>query len=130
MRCAGGRASTWANTLACTQKSLEISRYALRLGSGEIREQVESQFENRVDAWEDEQDYHADRGYNISPRTRNPVVLRGGGGGGTEEGDTSTQQPALRLENMQWGLIPHWMKRQPDHATSLRTINARDDTIM
>lgn len=34
------------------------------------------------------------------------------------------------MTNMQWGLIPHWMKRQPDHATALKTINARDDTIV
>ena len=105
---------------------MEIIRYALRLASGEVRQQVESQFEERVGAWEDEQDYHADRGYNIPPRTRNPVVLRGGGG----SADSHDQPPGLRMENMQWGLVPHWMKRQPDFATALKTINARDDTIM
>lgn len=98
-----------------------------------------------------------DRGYNIPPRTRNPVVLRGGGpysrrGGGGGGGPAASAQAEnkqrendaprgtppqattplkhVRLENMQWGLVPHWMKHPPDHASSLKTINARDDTIL
>lgn len=62
-------------------------------------------------------------------------------GGKAEEGekrvkDDNKVEPmennalAIRIESMQWGLIPHWMKRQPDYATALKTINARDDTIL
>ena len=123
-------------------------RYALSLRAGEVRSQVESQTGRHVGAWEDESDYNPDRGYNIPPRSRNPVILRGGGGVGDvynqaseqdrqeNENNASASRSAksdsseLRMECMQWGLVPHWMKRQPDHASTLKTINARDDTIM
>ncbi|KAJ3127713.1 hypothetical protein HK098_005949 [Nowakowskiella sp. JEL0407] len=31
---------------------------------------------------------------------------------------------------MQWGVVPSWSKTKPDYASILRTINARDDTIL
>jgi putative SOS response-associated peptidase YedK len=123
-----------------------LCRYALHLRAGEVRAQVESQTGRHVGAWEDESDYNPDRGYNIPPRSRNPVILRGGGGAGDIYDESSTGEQKneqtestslhkavsndLRIECMQWGLVPHWMKRQPDHASSLKTINARDDTIV
>lgn len=74
------------------------------------------------------------------------MVLRGGGGVGdvyddadakkTEDTEDSKEDlktsttGSLHIQSMQWGLVPHWMKRQPDHVTALKTINARDDTIM
>ena len=108
-----------------------------------------------VGAWEDEDAYNerTQRGFNIPPRTRNVIVLRGGASGGhlrrrhrdndetPENAEASSTTAAgasgaearggqLVMKDMTWGLVPHWMKRQPDHATSLKTINARDDTIV
>ena len=139
-------------------------RYALTAGSGHVRAQVEDQMDACVGAWEDEDAYNdrTQRGYNIPPRTRNVIVLRGGASGGhlrrrhqhrdsssdetPEDGADSSRSAAdevsasasdkevpgaqLVMKDMTWGLVPHWMKRQPDHATSLKTINARDDTIV
>lgn len=89
---------------------------------------VENELQRPVAAWEDEDDYNNDRGYNIAPRTRNVVVLRGGASDGREHehqqqdsgGETNsaskatkTDDKVVRIEMMQWGLIPHWMKRAP-----------------
>ncbi|KIW07622.1 uncharacterized protein PV09_01569 [Verruconis gallopava] len=35
-----------------------------------------------------------------------------------------------KLQFMKWGLVPSWTKRSPDYPTILRTINARDDSLM
>jgi putative SOS response-associated peptidase YedK len=85
---------------------------------------VEEELQRPVAAWEDEEDYNPARGYNIAPRTRNPIVLRGGGPShGHDNADddadkqdkkeTKNDEKVLRIENMQWGLVPHWMKRAP-----------------
>lgn len=138
-----------------TQSDPMCGRYALTAGSGHVRAQVEDQMDAYVGAWEDEDAYNdrTQRGYNIPPRTRNVIVLRGGDSGGhlrrrhrendetPEDAEASNTTAAeasekegpggqLVMKDMTWGLVPHWMKRQPDHATSLKTINARDDTIV
>jgi putative SOS response-associated peptidase YedK len=86
---------------------------------------VENELERPVAAWEDEDDYNPARGYNVAPRTRNAVILRGGASDGRDHEDEhdpdakdkakadKTSDKVLRIENMQWGLIPHWMKRTP-----------------
>lgn len=117
-------------------------RYALSLPAGAVRMHVENELQRPVAAWEDEDDYNNDRGYNIAPRTRNVVVLRGGASDGPEQeqehdnedgaatnSDSNGDDTVVRMELMQWGLIPHWMKRTPDTGSMLKTINAREDTI-
>lgn len=39
--------------------------------------------------------------------------------------------PAVRykLQSMKWGLVPFWTKRNPDHASMMKTINCRDDSL-
>ncbi|KAL9123588.1 MAG: hypothetical protein Q9217_006994, partial [Psora testacea] len=39
------------------------------------------------------------------------------------------RETRYKLQSMKWGLIPFWTKRNPDYATILRTINARDDSL-
>ena len=34
-----------------------------------------------------------------------------------------------KLQSMKWGLVPFWTKRNPDYASMMRTINARDDSL-
>lgn len=34
-----------------------------------------------------------------------------------------------KLQSMKWGLVPFWTKRNPDYASVLKTINARDDSL-
>lgn len=93
---------------------------------------IENELERPVAAWEDEDDYNPSRGYNIAPRTRNPIILRGGASGDadhepedqhdTDSGHgkkTDSGKTVLRMENMQWGLIPHWMKRAPGRQFSI-----------
>ena len=36
----------------------------------------------------------------------------------------------VRINKLKWGLQPHYLKEPPTYATALKTINARDDTIM
>ncbi|KAK9893877.1 DUF159-domain-containing protein [Cystobasidium minutum MCA 4210] len=120
---------------------MSTRRYALSLPAGAVRMHIENELERPVAAWEDEEDYNPSRGYNIAPRTRNPIILRGGasrddavepqdGEDSEKQGDKKKEsEPVLRMENMQWGLIPHWMKRAPDTGSMLKTINAREDTI-
>lgn len=84
---------------------------------------VENELQRPVAAWEDEEDYNPARGYNVAPRTRNAVILRGGASDGRSHEDEDHaddkgkadkgSDKVLRIENMQWGLIPHWMKRAP-----------------
>ncbi|MCJ1311896.1 hypothetical protein MMC25_005569 [Agyrium rufum] len=35
-----------------------------------------------------------------------------------------------KLQSMKWGLVPFWTKRNPDYGSMLKTINARDDSLM
>ncbi|KAG5930530.1 hypothetical protein E4U53_002219 [Claviceps sorghi] len=53
--------------------------------------------------------------------------------GGAQETETETQpqpQPTrYKLQAMKWGLVPSWTRRKPDHATVMRTINCRDDSL-
>jgi putative SOS response-associated peptidase YedK len=35
-----------------------------------------------------------------------------------------------KLQSMKWGLVPSWTKRAPDYGNMMRTINARDDSLM
>lgn len=99
-------------------------RYALSLPGGAVRAHIEEELQRPVAAWEDEEDYNPARGYNIAPRTRNPIILRGGASDGAvephddeqleeQENGKASKEKVLRIENMQWGLIPHWMKRAP-----------------
>ena len=34
-----------------------------------------------------------------------------------------------KLQSMKWGLVPFWTKRSPDYASTLKTINCRDDSL-
>lgn len=91
-------------------------RFAIAMDADEIEaaavdEGLEvEQFEDR-DQWEG-------RRYNVAPRTRVPV-LRGGAANGR-----------VRAQMMQWGVIPHWTKQPAESGAQLKTINARDDTVL
>ncbi|RUS15266.1 hypothetical protein BC937DRAFT_92676 [Endogone sp. FLAS-F59071] len=50
--------------------------------------------------------------YNVPPTSFLPVVRK----------EWSDKEP-------KWGLIPSWSKKQPDYQTSVRTTNARDDSL-
>lgn len=57
--------------------------------------------------------------FNIAP-SQTALVVRAAEGGGT--GAT----PHRRIDNLRWGLIPHWAK---DEKIAYRTINARAETV-
>lgn len=40
------------------------------------------------------------------------------------------QEVRYKLQSMKWGLIPFWTKRNPDYGSMMKTINARDDSLM
>ncbi|KAL8912776.1 MAG: hypothetical protein Q9172_007441 [Xanthocarpia lactea] len=88
--------------------------------------------------------------YNFAPGNhglvyRADVPDRGAGGGshGRREGAGESNQnqeeerddveplkeTRYKLQAMKWGLVPFWTKRNPDYASVLRTINARDDSL-
>jgi putative SOS response-associated peptidase YedK len=53
------------------------------------------------------------------------------------EADAEAPPPSLpneevhyKLQSMKWGLVPSWSKRAPDYSSVMRTINARDDSLM
>ncbi|KAL1922549.1 uncharacterized protein VTP21DRAFT_10088 [Calcarisporiella thermophila] len=53
--------------------------------------------------------------YNVAPTHYQPVVRK-------TEGN-------YVIHSMRWGLVPSWSKKMPDYQTTLKTINARDDSL-
>ncbi|KAL2115459.1 hypothetical protein VTJ04DRAFT_9714 [Mycothermus thermophilus] len=54
------------------------------------------------------------------------------GSGGAHPAQTSpptSSQVRYKLQSMKWGLVPSWTRRTPDYATTLKTINCRDDSL-
>jgi hypothetical protein len=54
------------------------------------------------------------------------------GGGEAHPAQTSpptSSQVRYKLQSMKWGLVPSWTRRAPDYATTLKTINCRDDSL-
>ena len=48
------------------------------------------------------------------------------------QGASQNEEPkeiTYKLQAMKWGLVPFWTKRNPDYASVLKTINARDDSL-
>ncbi|EAW10741.1 SOS response-associated peptidase [Aspergillus clavatus NRRL 1] len=43
---------------------------------------------------------------------------------------THDKKLRYKIQSMRWGLIPFWMKRQPDYGSLMRTINCRDDSLI
>ena len=39
------------------------------------------------------------------------------------------KETQYKLQPMKWGLVPFWTKRNPDYATVMKSINARDDSL-
>ena len=48
--------------------------------------------------------------------------------GATAQAEVS-KETTYKLQSMKWGLVPFWTKRNPDYASVLKTINARDDSL-
>ena len=51
-----------------------------------------------------------------------------------EQATTSTviedpKETKYKLQSMKWGLVPFWTKRNPNYASVMKTINARDDSL-
>ncbi|CAK7242953.1 MAG: hypothetical protein STHCBS139747_004457 [Sporothrix thermara] len=42
----------------------------------------------------------------------------------------ASSQSGLQLQVMKWGLVPSWTRTRPNHATMLKTINCRADSLM
>ena len=40
-----------------------------------------------------------------------------------------SKETQYKLQSMKWGLVPSWTKRNPDYATVMKSINARDDSL-
>ncbi|KAL7418189.1 hypothetical protein BDY24DRAFT_374390 [Mrakia frigida] len=53
--------------------------------------------------------------YNVGPKSNLPVIRRQGG------------ENVLQIMN--WSIIPHWTKHEPSFGESLRTVNARSETL-
>ncbi|UZJ54151.1 hypothetical protein CBS101457_003471 [Exobasidium rhododendri] len=78
-----------------------------------------------------EEDYYPT--HNVSPSSRVPVLrlqtpvpLPSGGA----SDDQSTKGNGLVMECMRWGLLPAYTTSIPRGADALRTINARDDSVL
>lgn len=39
------------------------------------------------------------------------------------------KETRYKLQAMKWGLVPFWTKRNPEYASVMKTINARDDSL-
>lgn len=101
-----------------------------------------------VEEWPEDDDVR--QTYNFAPGNHGLVyradVPDYGAGGrshddGQDAGDTEKEKegpgPAIedpkemtyKLQSMKWGLVPFWTKRNPDYASVMKTINARDDSL-
>jgi putative SOS response-associated peptidase YedK len=49
---------------------------------------------------------------------------------GAPSSSQSNKKVQYKLQSMKWGLVPSWTKRAPDYGSVMRTINARDDSLM
>lgn len=70
-----------------------------------------------IEDWEDEDEFVPR--YNIAPRTQAPVLRQRDNGPG--------DQPAMILQTMKWGLVPHWSKHEDK---TLSTTNARSENLV
>ncbi|KAG4220240.1 hypothetical protein PC116_g31281 [Phytophthora cactorum] len=65
------------------------------------------------------------RGTNASDETAEEGPVEGG-----DSDDVSNNKSvSYKLQSMKWGLIPFWMKRNPDYGSMMKTINCRDDSL-
>ena len=48
---------------------------------------------------------------------------------GAADQTENLKETTYKLQSMKWGLVPFWTKRNPDYATVMKTINARDDSL-
>jgi putative SOS response-associated peptidase YedK len=63
---------------------------------------------------------------NVAPSTSYPVIYCPE----VSEGSSASKLGKPVLQAMRWGLQPHWLKEKPDYSSAMKTINARDDTIL
>ena len=73
-----------------------------------------------IDEFDGENEEEGGR-YNVAPNTGNAVMRVRGGAASADR---------VRINRLKWGLQPHYLKEPPTYATALKTINARDDTVM
>jgi len=56
--------------------------------------------------------------FNVGPRRFQPVMIR----------DSDTGLRVLRA--MRWGMIPHWTKKEPEFGDIIKSMNARDESLI
>ncbi|KDQ54474.1 hypothetical protein JAAARDRAFT_38145 [Jaapia argillacea MUCL 33604] len=64
--------------------------------------------------------------YNIAPHSQASVIRRSDAGPSSQSGSS---RPALIMQTMKWGLVPHWNKHE-DATKTLNTINARAENLV
>ncbi|KAM3547179.1 hypothetical protein MY1884_009683 [Beauveria asiatica] len=113
-------------------------RYALALRPSEIRQIIEDAGMEVADAPDDEGVDAPRQSYNFAPgyygavcRVNTPDHGAGPAPNGAADGVDCNVGGTIsyRLQSMKWGLIPSWSKRNPDHASMLKTINCRSDSL-
>ncbi|KAL9112227.1 MAG: hypothetical protein Q9187_007798 [Circinaria calcarea] len=122
-------------------------RYALGIRATFVRRQLE---EHGMPVAEAPDDDDVRQTYNFAPGYhglvyRADVPDHGAGHRDHEHGETSegatagteeatsledTGEKKYKLQVMKWGLVPFWTKRNPDYGSVMKTINARDDSLI
>ncbi|KAM3496831.1 hypothetical protein MY10362_009799, partial [Beauveria mimosiformis] len=113
-------------------------RYALALRPSEIRQIIEDAGMEVADAPDDEGVDAPRQSYNFAPgyygavcRANTPDHGAGPAPDGAADGVDCNDDRTIsyRLQSMKWGLIPSWSKRNLDHASMLKAINCRSDSL-
>ncbi|KAJ1547251.1 hypothetical protein HK096_003802 [Nowakowskiella sp. JEL0078] len=101
------------NLKQLTANAISVEDLPQRAGDTQNRTYV-----NLTGPWRAPSNYRPS--YNVGPMRYQPVIVR-----------TMTDSiPDTYLHSMRWGVVPSWSKIRPDYGSVLRTINARDDTIL
>ncbi|RDL39053.1 DUF159-domain-containing protein [Venustampulla echinocandica] len=117
-------------------------RYSLALRPSQVREYLENDEMPVYEAPDDDGANAPRQSYNFAPGYHG-IVYRAERPNRDQHQDGETEQPSnkdhlgeggqqeirYKLQQMTWGLIPSWTKRNPNYGSVMKTINCRDDSL-